>query len=234
MADSQKPAFRMLFLIATPKLVHKAVDLFKEGMVPVQYITHAQGTASSEIMDMLGLGGVEKELMLSMLPKVFADRMLRKLRKSLHLGMPNTGIAFTVSMSGCSGHMKRMMETIQKETMQEEDGTFSGRNEWEEMENGYSAVMAIVNQGFSEEVMNAARPMGASGGTVFHSRRVGSEEAMKFWGISIQEEREVVLILAAKESKKAIMQAISKQCGMQSEANGIVLSLPVDEIIGVN
>lgn len=219
----------MLFLIATPKLVHKAVDLFKEGMVPVQYIMHAQGTASSEIMDMLGLGGVEKDLILSMLPKALADKLLKQLRKTLHLGMPNTGVAFTVSMSSCSGHMIRLMENAGS---QEEER--SGRDEWEEMENEYSAVMAIVNQGFSEEVMNAARPMGAAGGTVFHSRRVGSEEAMKFWGISIQQEREVVLILAKKEDKKAIMQAIHKECGMQSKANGIVLSLPVDGIIGVN
>lgn len=219
----------MLFLIATPKLVHKAVDLFKEGMVPVQYMMHAQGTASSEIMDMLGLGGVEKDLMLSMLPGMLAHKMLKKLRSKLHLGMPNTGIAFTVTMSSCSGHMIRLMESSQP---QEEER--SGRDEWEEMENAYSAIMAIVNQGFSEEVMNAARPMGASGGTVFHSRRIGSEEAMKFWNISIQQEREVVLILAKKEDKKAIMQAINKECGMQSRANGIVLSLPVDEIIGVN
>lgn len=219
----------MLFLIATPKLVHKAVDLFKEGMVPVQYMMHAQGTASSEIMDMLGLGGVEKDLMLSMLPGMLAHKMLKKLRSKLHLGMPNTGIAFTVTMSSCSGHMIRLMESSQP---QEEER--SGRDEWEEMDNAYSAIMAIVNQGFSEEVMNAARPMGASGGTVFHSRRIGSEEAMKFWNISIQQEREVVLILAKKEDKKAIMQAINKECGMQSRANGIVLSLPVDEIIGVN
>lgn len=219
----------MLFLIATPKLVHKAVDLFKEGMIPVQYIMHAQGTASSEIMDMLGLGGVEKDLMLCMLPKVLADKMLKKLRSRLHLGMPNTGIAFTVVMSSCSGHMVRLMESSKP---QEEERP--GREDWEEMENGYSAVMAIVNQGFSEEVMNAARPVGATGGTVFHSRRVGSEEAMKFWGISIQQEREVVLILAKKENKKAIMQEINKKCGMQTDANGIVLSLPVDEIIGVN
>lgn len=219
----------MLFLIATPKLVHKAVDLFKEGMVPVQYIMHAQGTASSEIMDMLGLGGVEKDLMLCMLPKALADKMLKKLRSKLHLGMPNTGIAFTVTMSSCSGHMIRLMESSQP---QEEEP--AGREEREEMERGYSAVMVIVNQGFSEEVMNAARPVGATGGTVFHSRRVGSEEALKFWGISIQQEREVVLILAKKEDKKAIMQEIHKKCGMQSKANGIVLSLPVDEIIGVN
>ncbi len=227
-ANNQKQVFQMLFLIGTPKLVHKAVGLFREGMVPVQYIMHAQGTASSEIMDMLGLGGVEKDLMLSMLPKVLADKMLKTLRKTLHLGMPNTGIAFTVNMSSCSGHMIRLMESA---APQEEEQP--GR-EGLEMDNEYSAIMAIVNQGFSEEVMNAARPMGATGGTVFHSRRIGSEEAMKFWNISIQQEREVVLILAKKEDKKAIMQAINKECGMQGKAQGIVLSLPVDGIVGVN
>lgn len=228
--SSKRPVFQLLFLIAAPKLVHGAVDLFKEEMVPVQYIMHAQGTASSEIMDMLGLGGVEKDLMLSILPRAFAHQMLKRLRGRLHLGMPNTGIAFTVSLSGCSGHMVKMMESMQPEDIERE----SGRDEWGEMGNEYNAIIAVVNQGYSQEIMNAARPMGASGGTVFHSRRIGSEEAMKFWGISIQEEREVILILAKKEKKKAIMQAISSRFGMQSEANGVVMSLPVDEMIGLN
>jgi len=75
--NNQKPALRILFLIATQKLVHKAVDLMKEEGVPVQYIMFAQGTASSEIMDMLGLGGVEKDLMLSLVPKALAGRLLK-------------------------------------------------------------------------------------------------------------------------------------------------------------
>lgn len=108
------------------------------------------------------------------------------------------------------------------------------RDEWDKMENAYSAIMAIVNQGFSEDVMNAARPMGASGGTVFHSRRIDSEAAMKILGISIQQEREIVLILARKTDKKDIMKAINETCGMKSEAQGVVLSMPVDEIIGLN
>lgn len=228
MTDSpKKQGYQLLFLIAAPKLVHKAVDLFRKGMVPVLYRMHAQGTASSEMMDMLGLGGVEKDLAICILPRPFAGRMLKKLQQKLHLGMPNTGIAFTVAMSGCSSHMIRLMETLPAQEHA------AGKDEWENMEKTYCAIMAIVNQGFSGEVMNVARPMGAAGGTVFHSRRVGSEEATQFWGISIQEEREVVLILAEKDDKKDIMKAISGRCGMGSEAQGVVLSLPVDEIIGI-
>lgn len=231
MADQyKKAAFRMLFLIATPKLVNKAVGMFKEGNVPTQYIFHAQGTASSEVMDMLGLDGVDKNILMTMMPKLFADEMLKKLRKKLHLGMPNTGISFTVAMSGGSGHILQLMEKMEPE----EKERLAERNETDMTDNGYSMIMAIVNQGFSEDVMNAARPKGASGGTVFHSRRVGNEEAMKFWKISVQEEREVVIILAGKEDKLAIMQEIGKKCGMQSKAQGIVMSLPVDSVVGLD
>lgn len=231
MADNRKKAaFRMLFLIATPKLVNKATALFKEGNVPMQYVFHAQGTATSDVMDMLGLDGVDKNILMSMMPKFFADEMLKKLRKKLHLGMPNTGIAFTVLMSGGSGHLVQLIENLEPE----EDGKFLDRKDADMTDNEYSMIMAIVNQGYSEDVMNAARPMGASGGTVFHSRRIGSQEAMKFWKISVQEEREVVIILAQKEDKLAIMKEIGQKCGMQSKAQGVVMSLPVDGIVGLD
>lgn len=98
----------------------------------------------------------------------------------------------------------------------------------------YSMIMAIVNQGFSEAVMEAARPMGATGGTILHSRRISDEEAMKFWNIHVQGERETVLILAEKKEKLPIMKAIGEKCGMQTEARGMVLSLPVDGVVGLN
>ena len=154
----------------------------------------------------------------------------RDTRKRLHLGMPNTGIAFTLLMSGGSGHLVQLMEGLEPE----EKKRLLERNGADMTENAYSLIMAIVNQGFSEEVMNAARPKGASGGTVFHSRRIGNQEAMKFWKISVQEEREVVLILSQKEDKLAIMQEIGRQCGMNSKAQGIVMSLPVDGIAGLD
>jgi len=230
MEGNKKPAFRMLILIATPKLVNKGVEMFQEGDIPLQHVFHAQGTASSEIMDMLGLGGIEKNILMSMMPKQFADKMLKKLLKKLHLGMPNSGIAFTVPLSSGSAQLVKMIEILQSG----EEQTVSERDEIEMAESGYSMIMAIVNQGFSEEVMDAAKPVGATGGTVFHSRRVGNEEKMKLWGISVQQEREVVLILARKEDKLNIMQAIGRKCGVKSKAQGIVLSLPVDETAGMD
>ena len=110
MGDNQnRKAYRMLLLIATPKLVGKALGMFKEENIPIQYVFHAQGTATSEVMDMLGLDGVDKNVLMSMMSKEWADEMRKKLRKKLHLGMPNTGIAFTLVMSGASGHIVQII-----------------------------------------------------------------------------------------------------------------------------
>jgi len=43
-----------------------------------------------------------------------------------------------------------------------------------------------------------------------------------------------VLILASQENKLAIMQAITEKCGIKSEANGFVISMPVDGVVGIN
>ena len=72
---------RILAVITTPRLSRKAPELFRRGNVPVQYEWHGLGTASSEMMDILGLGTPEKRVLLkTVLPKPFGDRMGRKLK----------------------------------------------------------------------------------------------------------------------------------------------------------
>ena len=195
----------------------------------MQYHSRGQGTASSEIMDMLGLGSIEKTIVMSMMPKFFADKILEKLHSTLHFGYPNTGVAFTVPISGGSSQMVKLLDSMQEKISDEnaEKGKKDGECE-------YTMIMAIVNQGYSEEVMATAKTDGATGGTVFQSRRVGSEDTIKFWGITIQPEREMVLILSQKESKLEIMNSIGKSCGIQSEAQGVVFSLPADNMIGLS
>lgn len=225
--ENKKNEYRLLFLISSPKLALKAEEMFKKNKLPMQYHVIAKGTASGEIKDILGLGEIEKTIIISMMQREKASNMLEQLKNKLYLGTPNTGIAFTLPLSGGSAAAVRIMHGHVNENRSE-------RTEVEKMKNKHVMIMAFVNQGFSEEVMTAAKPAGAGGGTVFHSRRVCSEESIQMWGITIQQEREIVLILAEEEKKVAIMQAITEKCGAQSEAHGIVVSMPVDEVAGLS
>lgn len=223
----RKLPFRTLFLITTPKLADKAAELFHRDKLPVHYRLAARGTASSEMMDLLGLGDVEKRLLICMLPKHLSDEMLKKLKKALKLGTVNSGIAFTVPISGVSNLILRMSEQF-------ENGSSplpEKKEEYKDMK--YALIAAIVNQGYCDDAAAAARAAGARGGSVLHSRRVGEEEAMSVWGLSVQEEKEIVLIVADAEHKRTIMQAIVEKCGMRTEAKGVVLSLPIDSVLGL-
>ncbi len=230
MAEMQKkPALRLLFLISTPKLAAKASEQLAAENVPMQHLFRAHGTASSEIMDMLGLGSTEKTVLMSMMPKRYADKMIVRLRRQLQLGSVNSGVAFTIAISGCGAKMTRLIETLD-----EQDAPLGAEPEGKTMtENRYAMILAIVDQGYSEDVMCAARGAGATGGTVFNTRSVSGEAVGKFWGASVQEVREVVMILAEKEYRLPIIRAIEQQCGVSSPAHGVARSLPVDAAAGL-
>lgn len=225
--NERVPAFRILMVITSPKLADKASDLFRKGAVPIQYRLNAEGTASSEILDMLGLGSVDKRVLISMMPKRFADIMLDKLHYELQMDAANSGIAFTIPLVGANNMMVQMMS-------QDTNKNSAEREEKSAMAEAKNVLIAtIINRGFSEDVMDAAKKAGASGGTVLHSRQLVNDEVNTFWGINVQDEREIVLIISDAENKVNIMQAINEKCGVSSSAKGIVMALPIDSVIGI-
>lgn len=222
------PSFRLLILITTPKLADKAAEMFRKGSLPVQYRLNAEGTASSEIMDMLGLGSIDKRILISILPKHFAEVMLDKLKSELKLGIVNSGIAITIPLTGINNLILQMLMQINDEKFPQEEG----RDEEDMAEIKHALIAAIVNRGFGSEVMAAAKEAGANGGTVVHSRQIGNEEVRGFWGLSVQDEKEIVLILSKAEDKMGIMKKINEHCGVSSDAQGMIMSIPVDMVMG--
>ncbi|MBR3611486.1 MAG: P-II family nitrogen regulator [Oscillospiraceae bacterium] len=103
-----------------------------------------------------------------------------------------------------------------------------------ENKNVYSLVIAILNRGFSDVAMSAARNAGARGGTVISARSSGLHEEETFFGISILPEKEVVMILTSDETKKAIMRAIIKHVGIETDGGGLIFSLPVTDVEGIS
>ena len=95
-------SFRLCCLITTPKLTEKAITLFQNEHIPTQYQIHAQGTASNEIMDLLGLGSIDKNILISFLPKEISDDLMKKLNRLLKLKTKNSGIAFSIPITGAN------------------------------------------------------------------------------------------------------------------------------------
>ena len=94
-------------------------------------------------------------------------------------------------------------------------------------------IVAVCNQGYNENVMDAARAAGAAGGTVLHARGTANKEAETFFKITIQPEKEVVMILVPAAVKDAVLHALYQKVGLQTPGQGIAFSMPVDGVVGL-
>lgn len=224
---------KLLVAIIDRDNCERVEDILREKREHFQYMFHAMGTASSERLKAFGLSGTEKAVCISMVPEYKAGKLMTAVRERIGMNKPGNGIVFVMSISGISGsvssaflrefndHYERLLEHM-------DHGA-----EINHHEDRFELVVAIVNKGYSDAVMAAAHTAGAKGGTIINARRTSVEEAAKFFGISIQAEKDMVAIIIPKTQKSGLMQAISKSCGTKTDAKGIVLSLPVDDCAGL-
>ena len=94
-------------------------------------------------------------------------------------------------------------------------------------EKKFELVVCIVNAGYSENVMKAARSAGARGGSIVRGRGSANPESEEFFGVTIQPDKEIVLVLVSADIKDAVLKAVYKNAGLSTEGVGIVFSRPV-------
>jgi len=94
-------------------------------------------------------------------------------------------------------------------------------------------VFAIVNSGYAEDVMEVAREQGVRGGTILNARGVVNENAAAFFGITLHQEKEILMMVVEKPIRDQVLNAIYKEMGMAKKARGIAFSLPVSDVAGL-
>ena len=102
------------------------------------------------------------------------------------------------------------------------------------MNYNHEAIFCIVNSGYSEAVMDAAKKLGARGGTVINARGTAPKDAETFFGITIQPEKEIVMILVPSAIKDDVLHALYKDAGLNTAGQGIAFALPVDSVVGIS
>lgn len=95
-------------------------------------------------------------------------------------------------------------------------------------------IISICNSGNAESIMMTAKQVGAKGGTIINARGSAKKDAEQFLGITIQPEKELLIIITNEDEKNQIMQAINQNHGIGTISHAITLSLPVDDIVGID
>lgn len=100
-------------------------------------------------------------------------------------------------------------------------------------ENKYSLILAIVNKGSTDLVMNAANAAGGRGGTITGARGTSSNAIAEQYGFAFQPEKEIVFIVVKNAVKDDVMKRIYDDAGISTQGQGIIISLPISEAVGL-
>ena len=218
-------SLNLMTMIMDRKKVNQYMEVYQENGLHVAFLSLGYGTASSEILDYLGLESNQKAVSFSVVEEKSWMAVKKQLEKKLKIDAPGGGIAFTVPLSSIGG-MKQLQFLLETQDYQkEEESTLKHTS--------HHLIIAITEPGYTNMVMDAAKAAGAYGGTVIHAKGTGMEQAEKFMGVSLASEKELVLIVTKEELKNPIMQAIMKDAGLQTKAKAITFSLPVTDTAGL-
>ena len=175
-------------------------------------IAMGRGTASNGVLQLLGLGDTSKDIVYiiikNSIKQAVYDAIIKASEKKAHFG-----VMFTLDTPGfiLAGHLA--------------ESDVSEKSEGEETmkaENNYQMINVIINKGYAEDAMAAARKAGAGGGTIIGARGTAKEGDAAFFGMKIVPEKEMLMILVPAEKKSAIVEAITALPCFAEAGSGII------------
>ena len=207
---------KLLFIINNDESkLTKFVDKFK---LPFNTLMYGDGTASQGILDFLGLIKTKKNILMSIIPDVLEKNIINYFNMETKINEIGKGIAFTVPLSSTSKYIISAFE--------ERKGDFV------EEKVDYHLLVVITEEGNADKIMTCAKKNGANGGTLIKGRGIGGANAFKLFNMTVEPEKDIILIVCHNNDKKKIMEGILEKNGMNTDSKSMCFSLPIDSKIG--
>lgn len=197
------------------------LELLEKNGLYLSSVCMGHGTAGSEIMDILGLENSDKEIIVSIADRGRAKNMLTVLNDRLD-NFGSKGIAFMLKLNAAPNLIISALENQPGKPNKEDKTQMDGEK--------YCLIVITVNQGYTDEVMAAAKKGGARGGTLLRARHVSAHEADGVLDFGFMPEREIIAIIAPKDKQRDIMDSVNAEHGVRSESGAVIVSLAVEDI----
>jgi len=177
-----------------------------------------RGTISNKLMNFLAICEERKEIVTMIVESELASEAIKGIGAEMKFEKPHHGIAFSYSVS----------EFIGSKNIVSSSGVTGGGKVM------YKVIFVIVEKGKAEDVIEAAKAAGSTGGTIINARGAGVHEVQKFFSLEIEPEKEEVLIITKSENKERIVDSIRERIKIDEPGNGILYVLDVNEVYGLH
>ena len=212
---------KMLLSIVERDKGAKLIKDLKNRNIRLNFQTVGFGTAPTEMMDIFGLGSNDKDIVISLGAEGSVLDLMSNFGATFDTRSKYGGLMIVLNLSAASRVLTEILHFDNK--------TLEKGNETMKNEHQNNLIVISVNEGFSDEVMKAARKAGATGGTVIKGRLADIEQFAELPSATAEEEREMLLILAPLNIARQIMDDVNREFGLNTEANGTVFAIATEK-----
>ncbi len=208
--------YSVIVTISKQGKASKILSKLKEVDVKGGTIVYGKGTASNEILKFFEYTSIKKEILFTVIKKERENEILEYMSKCFNFHKPNTGIAFSMPLI---------------EVVTTNEHAKEGKKENLDME--YEVVFVVVDNHRGDEVVSIANRYGAKGATIIHGRGSGVHEKGSIFNITIEPEKEIVMMLIKANKHQEVVDGLSKELDIKSPGNGIIFSASVNQALGL-
>ena len=203
------------------------MEMLEDRGIKFHLQTVGFGTAPSEMMDILGLGSNNKDVIFSFAPKNAVSLWSAEYGKRVDSGYSYGGLVMILSLSAVN---RVTAEILNRHPIPEAE---KGENTQMKSEYKHNLILVSVNEGFADQVMQTAKQAGATGGTIIRARAAGTEQLNQVMDVEATEEKEIIAILSPANISEQIMEDVNREFGLLSKAGDTVCAVPVEKAFKV-
>lgn len=211
----------LLSIVARDKGI-KLIKVLESINIRMNFQCVGFGTAPTEMMDIFGLGSNDKDIVISFATENTVKDMMLDFGTTFESHTKFGGLMIILTTSAASRVLTELLSHNSKNVT--EKGNEAMKNQHHN-----NLIIISVNEGYADNVMQVARKAGATGGTIIKGRLADTQLVAELENTEIDEEREILVILAPLKTSKQIMEDVNQEFGINSKANGIITAIPTEK-----
>lgn len=220
--SERRSALQLVMMIVDKSKADGLLDHIQEQGYPRGLVINAHGSADKSRKIFKLMLEPEKALLWIITTRNRAQQLADTVAEHLNLESPNSGILAIMDLRQLVGATH---------CLQTGAGTAEPLLAGDRA--GYSAVIVIVEKYKDQAVIHSAEMAGSTGGTIIHARGSSSYHGKDFLSGGVEEEREMVMIIAKDEQVRDLCLRITTDLELNQPGKGILFVTPLYDAAGI-
>lgn len=97
----------------------------------------------------------------------------------------------------------------------------------------FKLILSTIKPDITDRIVDAAKGAGATGATIIPARGTGIREAKTFFGLSLEAQTDIILLLVEEHIVDKILDSIKESGEFHKPGTGIAFVVPVEHVVGL-